>query len=123
MILDKPLFTYDSDCGFCDFWIKRWKNITGDAINYSPYVSAKELFSGISMEELSSAVHLFMPDKKVYKGAEAVFRAFALNGRYTWVLWIYKHIWGARYSSEWFYRWVSHHREFLYRVMRFFRLL
>ena len=30
----KPLMVFDGDCNFCTLWIRRWQQMTGDAVDY-----------------------------------------------------------------------------------------
>ena len=32
----KPLMVFDGDCNFCTLWIRRWQQMTGDAVDYLP---------------------------------------------------------------------------------------
>src|SRR5450631_148441 len=32
----KPLLIYDGDCSFCRYWIRRWKQMTGEKVDYLP---------------------------------------------------------------------------------------
>jgi predicted DCC family thiol-disulfide oxidoreductase YuxK len=32
----KPLLVFDGDCHFCTLWIGRWRQMTGDAVDYLP---------------------------------------------------------------------------------------
>ena len=60
----KPLLLFDGDCQFCRRWIARWKNSTGDAVDYLPFQDEEiaRRFPEIPPAELETAVHLIMPD-------------------------------------------------------------
>jgi predicted DCC family thiol-disulfide oxidoreductase YuxK len=32
-----PLLIYDGDCGFCVYWARYWRKLTGDRVDYRPY--------------------------------------------------------------------------------------
>ena len=34
---ERPLMAFDGDCGFCRFWIERWRGATGSKVDYEPY--------------------------------------------------------------------------------------
>jgi len=34
---DRPVLVFDGDCGFCRFWIERWRGATGGKVDYEPY--------------------------------------------------------------------------------------
>ena len=77
---DRPLLLFDGDCGFCRFWVARWRATTRDQVDFAP-----------AQQESCSAFHR-SPSKlgrdrcnsssrreTVYGGAEAVFRTLAYH--------------------------------------------
>src|SRR5271168_1063401 len=88
----KPLLVFDGDCNFCTRWIRRWQQLTGDAVDYLPSQdgSIAAQFPEIPRERFVTAVQLIEPDGAVYSGAEAVFRALATNPNRQWPLNIYE---------------------------------
>jgi len=77
--LQKPLLVYDADCGFCIYWVDRWRKITGDKIDYAPYQEVASRFSSIPIKKFQKAAALILPSGKVLWGAKAVLRALASN--------------------------------------------
>ncbi|MGH7980653.1 MAG: hypothetical protein ACREE6_14850, partial [Limisphaerales bacterium] len=77
----KPLMVFDGDCKFCGLWIQRWRQLTGDAVDYlpsrDPWIAAR--FPEVRNERYQTSVQLMEPDGTVFSGAEAVFRALAKN--------------------------------------------
>ena len=108
----KPLMIFDGDCHFCSLWIKRWQQITGDAVDYLPLQDPRiaEQFPELLRERLQTAVHLVEPDGLVSFGAEAVFRALAVNPQRQAPLNLYRGSAGFAALSEWAYRFVAEHR-------------
>jgi predicted DCC family thiol-disulfide oxidoreductase YuxK len=108
----KPLIIFDGDCNFCGVWIRRWRHITGDRVDYLPFrdPSIPTRFPEIPREQLETAVHLIDPDGTVYTGAEAAFRALAHNPHEQWLLDWYIHSRGFSRTSERVYRFVASHR-------------
>lgn len=84
----KPLMLFDGDCRFCRLWIARWKQSTGDVVEYKELQAAN--FAELSRAELEEAVHFISADGAVYRGAEAVFRSLAVNPGGQWPLRIYQ---------------------------------
>jgi len=110
----KPLMVFDGECNFCTLWIRRWRQLTGDAVDYLPAQDPRvaEQFPEIPREQFDTAVQLIEPDGTVYSGAEAVFRALAKNPKRQWALrWYNKSRTFAR-LSEAVYGFVARHREF-----------
>jgi lipase maturation factor 1 len=90
---------FDGDCRFCRLWIARWRQSTGDSVEYRELQDPAnaEDFRELTREELEQAVHFIAADGSVYRGAEAVFRSLAINPTKQWPLSFYE-------KSEWFSR-------------------
>ena len=106
-----PVLIFDGDCGFCRYWIARWRLRTGDAVEYVPFQdpALAQRFPEVPRERCRRAVQLVQPDGRVVEGALAVFEALALSGRRL-PAWTYQHVPGAAAVSERFYRFVADHR-------------
>jgi len=111
---------YDGDCAFCSRWIRRWKQITGDHLDYLPFqdpaVAAR--FPEVPRSQFEGAVQLIEADGRVYGGAEAVFRALAHKPRRGSLLDWYQHSPLFARVSEWGYRLVARHRALFAVLMR-----
>jgi len=107
----RPTMLYDGDCGVCRAAVDRWREATGDRIEYAPYQEAAARFPQIDERQFRRAVHLVEADGRVSRGAEAVFRAMALCGRKRWLLWLYEHLPPARFASDKAYRWYAANRK------------
>src|ERR1019366_9103199 len=77
----KPLLVFDGDCNFCTLWIRRWQQMSGDAVDYLPSQAASVAaqFPELPREQFTPAGQLIESDGAVYAGAEAVFRTLAPN--------------------------------------------
>ena len=106
----KPLLLFDGDCGFCRRWIQRWKQMTGNRLDYAASQEAGGRFPEIPKEAFARSVQLVTPDGEVFEGAEAVFRSLALGGHPV-PLALYRRIPGARPVAELLYRLVARHRK------------
>src|SRR5258706_11179176 len=107
----KPLLIFDGDCNFCRHWIARWKNSTGDAVDYIEFQDASiaTRFPEISRDQFEQAVQLIEPDGSVYAGAEAALRSLAHGSHSHWQLWCYEKLTGIAFVAEFFYRLVARH--------------
>jgi len=118
----KPLMVFDGDCGFCALWIRRWRQLTGEAVDYlpsqDPVITAS--FPEIPKEQFQKSVQLIEPDGVVYSGAEAVFRALAKNPDRQWLFHWYESSAVVSDASESIYRFVAGHRTAFSIVTRFF---
>jgi len=117
----KPLLVFDGDCGFCRFWVARWRHRVGDAAEFQPFqnqdIAAR--FPEIPRQRFASAVHLIETDGRVFEAAEAVFRLFAARRRTARgpaLVTIYERVPGAAAICEAAYRFVANHRSFFGRV-------
>jgi predicted DCC family thiol-disulfide oxidoreductase YuxK len=118
----KPLLVFDGDCQFCRRWIARWKNATGEAVDYVSFqeLTAAGRFPEIPVENFAEAVHLILPDGSVSRGAEAVFRSLAEGGHYRWLLGLYRKVPPFTDLSELLYEEVALHRTALSQLDRIY---
>src|SRR5450432_2382632 len=118
----KPLMVFDGDCNFCTLWIRRWQQMTGDAVDYLPAQEpgvAKQ-FPEIPRERFDIAVQLIETDGVVHSGAEAVFRTLAKNPKWRWPVRIYEKSPVVAKVAECTYGFVARHRTFFSRLTRWF---
>jgi predicted DCC family thiol-disulfide oxidoreductase YuxK len=106
----RPVLVFDGDCGFCRWWIARWRRATAGKVEYAPYQEAAARFPEIPLEAFRRSVQLVEPDGRVTSGAEAVFRALAAAPGRGGPLWIYRQAPGAASAAEAFYRLVAANR-------------
>ena len=118
----KPLLVFDGDCNFCTLWIRRWQQMTGDAVDYLPSQAASVAaqFPEIPREQFNTAVQLIETDGAVYSGAEAVFRTLANNPNCQWPLNFYRTNQSFANLTEWAYRLVAENRKFFSLLTRWF---
>jgi len=116
----RPLLVFDGDCNFCRFWVRRWQQTTGDAVDYLPAQEPQVVarFPEIPAKQFETAVQLIAPDGVVYCGAEAVFRALAQNANQRWPLNVYQKSPGFANLTEWAYRLVAENRTFFSTLTR-----
>ena len=110
--LDRPLLLFDADCGFCRFWVARWRAMTRGQVEFAPAQEEAGRFPQIAKEDWKRSVQMVTPRGDIYGGAEAVFRTLAYAGQRRWMLGVYRRVPGARVVSEAAYRLVERHRGF-----------
>ncbi len=108
----KPLMVYDGDCRFCGLWIRRWRQLTGDVVDYLPSQDPQiaSRFPEIPPKQFQTSVQLIEPSGTVFSGAEAVFRALAKNPNTHWPLHLYQSSPLFADLTEYSYRFVAGHR-------------
>ncbi|MCH8150521.1 MAG: lipase maturation factor family protein, partial [Planctomycetes bacterium] len=104
---DRPLMVYDGDCQFCCASINRWREASGQQIDYAPYQEVGAQFPEVDEKDFQRAVHFIDTEGAVSRGAEALFRATAHCGRKRWLLWLYKRLPPFALAAEMFYRLVA----------------
>jgi predicted DCC family thiol-disulfide oxidoreductase YuxK len=111
---EKPTLAYDGDCGFCLYWIGRWRHRTHGRVEFVPYQEPHPHLHRVPKEQLEEAIHFFEPDGRISRGAEAVFRTLALgDGLLSKLpLALYWKLPGFRPVSEAIYRIVARNRPF-----------
>jgi lipase maturation factor 1 len=116
--LTRPLLVFDGDCGFCRYWVARWRAATRGAVDFAPSQEAGPRFPQIPPEAFAHSVQLLTPEGQIFEGAEAVFRSLAYAPERRWMLSVYHHLPGARPVAEWGYRLVAAHRGFFSKLTR-----
>jgi predicted DCC family thiol-disulfide oxidoreductase YuxK len=115
---DRPLLLFDGDCGFCRFWVARWRATLRDQVDFAPAQQEVSRLPQITEQAWRRSVQLVMPEGMVYGGAEAVFRTLVYFPGRRWMLAVYRYLPGARPASEAAYRLVADHREFFFKFAR-----
>src|SRR6266487_880803 len=109
--LPKPLMIWDGECHFCKKWIERWRQITGDKVDYATYQEVAHRFLEIPVEQFTRAVALIEPDGETLFAAEAVYRSLQYRPSRKWLVWSYDHIPGFAAISEMAYKHIARHRD------------
>src|SRR3954465_13551051 len=78
---DKPVLIYDADCHFCQRWVARWRQTTGEAVEYLPLQDPNlgNRFPEALRSALLESVHLVQADGEVFCAEHAVFRLLAVR--------------------------------------------
>jgi predicted DCC family thiol-disulfide oxidoreductase YuxK len=116
----KPLLIWDGDCHFCARWIERWKEETGDRVDYITSQEIGNRFPEIPRELFSRTVVLVEAGGRVFVEAEAVCRSLGENGRKRWPQWAYYHLPGFAGFVNIGYRLIARNRALASRVTRLF---
>ncbi|HET9701301.1 MAG TPA: lipase maturation factor family protein [Burkholderiales bacterium] len=115
---DLPLLVYDGDCGFCDWWVRYWQQITAERVSFAPWQQAAPHFPQITEARFRGAIQHVAPDGTVSSGAHAAFLTLAVApGRGHW-LWLYRRLPGFSAASEAAYRLIAAHRPLALRLTR-----
>lgn len=112
----KPLVAWDGDCGFCHYWVLRWKSFTGNKVDYRPYREVYHQFPDIDLKYFRQAVKLIDVDGKIYSGPAAAFQAFRYGNKWRWIMPLYSKYKIVEVVSDNCYSFISKRRPFMYKV-------
>ena len=113
---DKPIMAWDGNCGFCHYWVLRWKMFSGDKIIYEPYTKVADKFPDIELRYFRQAVRLIDVDGRIYSGPAAAFRSFRYGKKYRWLMPLYEKCKIAEFIADHTYRFISKNRPFMYKL-------
>lgn len=117
---DKPLMIWDGECGFCRYWISRWKKITGEKVDYKPYQEVASGIIDIDIIHFKRASRLIETDGTIYSGPRSAFRTFTYGSRWAFLdRWYVERKWFTR-LSDWLYDKVAKNRNLLFRLTKAF---
>lgn len=115
---DLPLLVYDGDCGFCDWWVRYWQQLTAGRVRFAPWQQAAPHFPQITEARFRGAIQHVAPGGAVSSGAHAAFLTLSrAPGRGHW-LWLYRQLPGFSAASEAAYRLIAAHRPLALRLTR-----
>lgn len=112
----RPTLVYDGDCGFCRRSVdllRRWDR--EQRIALVPFQDqARVAAFGIPLPALAAAMHLVLPDGRVFAGADAVPELLRLLPEKRWLAWAFR-IPGMRPVARRLYAWIARRRRCLVR--------
>ena len=111
----QPLLIYDGDCGFCVYWVRYWRGLTGNRVTYAPYQEVAAQYPEIPLAAFQRAVQYVAPDGKIASGAEAALLTLShAPGKGFWLT-LYRRLPAFAAIAEFIYAFVASHRSAFYR--------
>jgi predicted DCC family thiol-disulfide oxidoreductase YuxK len=109
---ERPLLIYDGACDFCLQWVARWREMTGDRVEYQPYQEIAHFFPEIELDRFEASVQMIDEDEVLHSGADAVLRLLTINesSRWRYVRRLYDRVPGFARLTEAAYAWISRRR-------------
>ncbi len=112
----EPLLIYDGDCGFCIYWVRYWRKLTGDRVTYAPYQEVGAQYPEIPPAAFKDAVQYVAPDGKIASGAEAALLTLShAPGKGFWLA-LYRRLPAFAAIAELIYAFVATHRSDFHRL-------
>src|SRR5690606_26091739 len=92
---EKPMMVWDGECGFCKYWITRWKSKTDDRIEYQTFQQVAENYKDIPLKEFKKASRFIETDGYVFSGPDSAYKSFTYFGKEDsrWHRWYAKYKW------------------------------
>ena len=111
-----PTLIYDGECGICQQAVrllKRWDR--EQILHYVPFQDGAAVARfGIALPALAAAMHLILPDGRVYPGADAVPELLRLFPGKRWLAPLFR-IPGVLPIARRIYAWIARRRHCLVR--------
>jgi predicted DCC family thiol-disulfide oxidoreductase YuxK len=115
----RPRLIYDGDCGFCFYWARYWRRLTGERVEYRPYQEVLAQYPAMSEAEFQRAVQFIAPDGRRASAAEASFQTLAhAPGKGFWLA-LYRYLPGFAPVSELAYAFIARRRPAFFRLSLF----
>ncbi len=115
---EKPILVWDGECGFCAYWITRWKKISAGKINFQTYQEVAQQFPDIPLKEFKKASRLITPKGTVYSGPDSAYMSyFIANQKSPWHRWYAMHSWFTK-LSDYGYNFIAKHRSLFFTLTK-----
>jgi len=115
---ERPVLIFDGTCGFCRYWIERWKHLTGKRVDYADSQDVAHRFPEISSSLFDTAVVFVETDGSVTIAARAVFTAYAYAPFGAWPKRLYETVPGLAWLCEAAYGFIASHRMAFSKITR-----
>lgn len=114
----KPILVWDGNCGFCKYWVTRWKKITEGKIAFKPYQDVAADFPDIPLKEFKKASRLITTEGTVHSGPDSAFMSYYFaNKKSPWHSWYYSYLWFQKLSDHG-YNFIAKHRSFFFKLTK-----
>jgi predicted DCC family thiol-disulfide oxidoreductase YuxK len=117
----KTTLVYDGNCGFCKYWLVKWRKITNQEklnLEYVAFQDKYQNFPDISLERFKEAVQLIEPNGKVYTGPYAAFYSLHLANKYRFFnRWYIHNKWFQQFSDK-AYQLIASNRDSFFTISK-----
>lgn len=115
---EKPILVWDGACGFCNYWVTRWEQISEGKINFQTYQKIAEQFRDIPLKEFKKASRLITTEGRVYSGPDSAYMSYYIsNPKSPWHRWYVHHKWFQKLSDSG-YNFIAKHRSFFFKLTK-----
>ena len=113
----QTLLVWDGKCGFCKFWVTRWKIQTQGKIKFITYQEVAENFKDIPLKEFKKSSKVIEPNGRVYNGPDSAYRSLYISGNRKWHH-LYKNSKLFTTLSDHAYNHIAKHRSFYFKITK-----
>jgi len=118
--IHKPVLVWDGECGFCKYWVTRWKSLTDNKVDYKTYQEVASQFQDIPLKEFKKASRLIETDGHIYSGPDSAYRSYTYTTKnLPWHTWYSKHPIFTKLSDHG-YNFTAKHRSFFFSLTKLF---
>lgn len=107
---ENPLMLYDGKCGFCKYWVIKWKKISGLGVDFRPYQEAAHEFPDIPEFHFKEAVRFITIDGRVYNGPDAAYITYYNRNKVQFLHRWYENKSWFRKLSDFIYQKIANNR-------------
>ncbi len=116
---EKPLLVWDGACGFCKYWVTRWKKLTKDKVAFKPYQEVAHLFPDIPLKEFKKASRFISTKGTVHSGPDSAYKSYQIaNAASPWHSWYNHYSWFQKLSDHG-YNYIAKNRSFFFKLTKF----
>ncbi len=113
------MMVWDGECGFCKYWITRWKSKTADRIDYKTFQQVAVNYKDIPLKEFKKASRLIETEGDIYSGPDSAFRIFIYfeEKDTRWHRWYTQYNWFTGLSDH-TYNFIAKNRGFMFTLSK-----
>ena len=115
-----PHLIWDGKCGFCKYWVIKWKKLTANKVRYIPFQQIHDQIEELSEQDFKEAVRLIETDGQIYSGAHAAYRTLHYSSRWAFLLSWYQKFTLFKKLSDSTYQLIANNRPALYKLTKTF---
>lgn len=73
----RPILVWDGNCGFCKYWVTRWRGLTKEKVVYKTFQEAAQDFPDIPLKEFKKASRFIDTDGRIYSGPDSAYKSYS----------------------------------------------
>jgi len=116
--IEKPILVWDGECGFCKYWVTRWKKNTQGKVLYKTYQEVAGQFPDIPLKEFKKASRFITTAGTVHSGPDSAYMSYLVaNPSSVWHHWYVTYTWFEKLSDT-VYNFIVYHRSEMFQLTK-----